>query len=192
MKERVLLYRILKPIGAFFFRILFFPTIVGRERIPKEGAIILAGNHISSFDPLLVITSNKRVIHFLGKIELFKTKFSSWFFHSVGVIPVDRKKKKNPEAMREAENVLKEGYVVGIFPEGTTRKGLKEMRPFKFGAVAMAKHTGTKIVPFGITGSYKIFRKRITIRYGEALDLSSYSLEEANEILRSEVEKLSH
>ena len=124
------------------------------------------------------------------KIELFKIGILSWFFHSVGVIPVDRKQKKNHQAMESAETVLKNGEVIGIFPEGTTRKDYPTMRPFKLGAVAMANHTNTKIIPFGIKGDYRFLRKGIQIAFGEPIDVSNMDLETANKLLEQKVQEL--
>lgn len=190
-KENLLLYRVARPIISFLFKIVYFPKYINKKVIPKKGRVVLAGSHSNNFDCLSVISSTKRTVHFLGKIELFQeTKWKSWIFQSMGVIPVDRSKKKNKGAMDAAEEVLNKDGVIGIFPEGTTRKEKGTLLPFKFGAVAMAQHTNSKIIPFAITEEYRIFHKGLIIRYGEPLDVSHLSLEEANEKLRNEVLRL--
>ena len=71
MKEP-LFYRIVRPIVTFLMKLVFRPNYIGLENIPKSGRIILAGNHTSKLDPLLLMSSTNRCIHFLAKIELFK------------------------------------------------------------------------------------------------------------------------
>ena len=67
-----ILYRITRPIITSLFKIIYRPEIIGKENIPKEGKIVLAGNHTNNFDCLLLISSTKRTIHFLAKDELVK------------------------------------------------------------------------------------------------------------------------
>ena len=95
MKEP-LLYKILIPLDRLFMK-LYRPTYIGKEYLEKEDAIILAGNHTSKLDPLLLMSSTNRCIHFLAKIELFNG-IKKYFFKNLGIIPVDRKR-KNPHAV---------------------------------------------------------------------------------------------
>ena len=95
MKEP-LLYKILIPINKIFIY-AFKPTYINKNNIPKNSSIILAGNHTSKLDPLLLMSSTNRCIHFLAKIELFKGP-KKHFFNNLGIIPVDRKR-KNKEAI---------------------------------------------------------------------------------------------
>ena len=111
---------ILSPIYKFWFR----PTVIGKENIPKDGAIVLAGNHIHIMDQCNVIIATKRKLHYMAKKEYFDDHKVAWFFRLVGCIPVDRSK-KDEEAKSSALKVLSEGHALGIFPEGT-RNGLKE------------------------------------------------------------------
>ena len=189
-KKKLILYRVLRFILVPFFKLFFLPKYENREVIPKKGNIVLAGDHISNLDAPLLISATNRPIHFLGKIELFKKGILSWFFHSVGVIPVDRKQKKNHQAMQSAESVLNSGEMIGIFPEGTTRKDHPTMRPFKLGAVAMANHTNSLIIPFAITGKYRFLRRGVKITFGKPFDVSNLELEEANKLLEKKVLEL--
>ena len=102
----------------------------------------------------------------MAKKELFKSKFTNFFFRSMGCIPVDRKI-HDKNAKNEAVEVLKNNEVLGIFPEGTVNKTNNLILPFKYGAVSFAKKTDSYIVPFAITGKYKLFRKSIKITYGK-------------------------
>lgn len=181
-----ILYKILRPIAKFIFKILYCPKIINRDYIPKEGRIILAGNHTNNFDCILLLSSTKRVIHFLAKDELFQGK-KKFFFSRLGLVPVNRRE-KDPKAMKSSIDYLKENKVIGIFPEGTFNKTKDIVMPFKYGAVAMASKTKTKIIPFSITGKYKLFSKP-TICFGKPYSVSK-DLEKENKILMTKVSDL--
>ena len=89
MKD-ALLYKITRPIITVLFKLFFTPKIIGKEYIPKSGKVILAGNHTSNFDCLLLISSTKRNIHFLAKKELWNGP-KKIIFANMGLISVDRK-----------------------------------------------------------------------------------------------------
>ena len=155
MKEYkdVLLYKILRPIITVLFKTLYRPKIIGIENISNSGRLILAGNHTNNFDSALLISSTKRNIHFLAKVELFKG-IKKLLFSNMGLIPVYRNG-KDQKALQTAYKYLENNKVIGIFPEGTFGKG--KILPFKMGAVKMAYETNSKIVPFAIKGTYKLF-----------------------------------
>ncbi len=185
MKEPIL-YKILRPIITLIMKTLYKPTIIGTENIPKEGRIILAGNHTNNFDCVLLISSTKRIIHFLAKIELTKG-LKKVLFLNMGIIPVNRQI-HDKEALNKAIEILEEDKTIGIFPEGTTKKEEGELLPFKIGAVKMASETNTNIVPFVITGKYKIFNNDLKIEFLDAInipqeeDLTKYNKELENTI----------
>lgn len=185
MKEPIL-YKLLIPLNKVFIK-LYRPTYINIENIPKKDAVILAGNHTSKLDPLLLMSSTNRCIHFLAKIELF-SGMKKIFFKNVGIIPVDRKR-KNPEAMNLANEYLKNNKVIGIFPESTINKTKNIIMPFKYGAVKMAKDTNSYIVPFSITNKYKIFKKSVTISFGRPYKVTN-ELETENKILENKVIEL--
>ncbi len=156
---------IVKLVGNLYFG----GKIIGKENIPTNGSCILAGNHESNFDSYLLLASTKRPIHFLGKKELFESPFS-FIFKLMHLIPVDRKA-KNPEARRVAIELLQNGAVIGIFPEGTFRNKTDLILPFKPGVVDFALKTNSLIVPFAIIGQFK-FRSHPTIVFGTPLDIT--------------------
>ncbi|MBE6144394.1 MAG: 1-acyl-sn-glycerol-3-phosphate acyltransferase [Firmicutes bacterium] len=168
-KKEAILYKILRPIITVLFKFLFTPKIIGKEKIPKEGRIVLAGNHTHIFDSLFLISCTKRCIHFLAKKELW-IGVKKILFGNMGLIPVDRKN-GDPKALESAIEYLNDEKVIGIFPEGTTEKVKGKLLPFKRGAVTMAKETNTKIIPFAIKGDYKLFSKNLTIIFGEELEV---------------------
>lgn len=184
-----ILYKVIRFIGRPILKLIYKPEVIGKDNIPNDGPLILAGNHTSVLDAALMVGIPNRIVHTLAKKELFKTKLGNIFFTSMCCIPVDRTK-KDKNATIKAEEVLKKGNVIGIFPEGTVNKTKDILLPFKYGAVSLAKKTNAFIVPFAITGKYKLFRKNIKIEYGKPYKIESDDLEIENKKLMKKVEKL--
>lgn len=128
--EKMPIYKIARPTLGTIYKLWYNPKIIGKENIPKEGSMILVGNHVHIMDQCNVIVSTKRCIHYMAKKEYFDSKYKEgkfpWFFKGAGCIPVDRSK-KDDEAVTSALEVLSKGQALGLFPEGT-RNGLKEER----------------------------------------------------------------
>ncbi len=182
-------YSLLTPIMRVLFRFYYNPKIINKEVIPKEGPILIVGNHKHIYDQCLTIMATKRVIHYMAKKEYFDGKMA-WFFKLVGCIPVDRSIKDH-NATDKALKVLNSGGAIGLFPEGTRNKTKDVfLLPFKFGTVSMAKKTNATIIPFGLTGDYKFRSKNLTIRYGTPFKVGDMDLEDANKKLYEEVERL--
>lgn len=182
-------YSLLTPIMRVLFRFYYNPKIINKEVIPKEGPILIVGNHKHIYDQCLTIMATKRVIHYMAKKEYFDGK-TAWFFKLVGCIPVDRSIKDH-NATDKALKVLNSGGAIGLFPEGTRNKTKDVfLLPFKFGTVSMAKKTNATIIPFGLTGDYKFRSKNLTIRYGTPFKVGEMDLEDANKKLYEEVERL--
>lgn len=188
MKEKNVLYKICKIIYTVLLKILFRPKAYGKENIPTEGALIFAGNHRHAFDPVVVMSNTKRQVHYMAKEELFKG-IHGLIFKNIGLIKVNRDR-TNPGAVLSAEQILKNGGTIGIFPEGTRNRTANKILKFRTGAVRIAKNTNTKILPFAIRGKYKLFRKGIEIEFGKPIDVSNMEVEEANSYLEQEVLKL--
>lgn len=162
-KKESALYQALRPIGVPLFNLFMRPVRIGTENIPKDSKVIIAGNHTKPLDVFMLFGSTKRSLHFLAKIELFKGPLK-YFFNAAGIIPVDRSK-KNHGALVAAEEYLNIDSAICIFPEGTTNKTDAVMLPFKIGAIKMASDTGAPIVPFTITGQYKLTGPRPVIEF---------------------------
>ena len=184
-EEKNAVYNLVKPIYTILLKIIFRPKILGRENIPEEGALIFAGNHKHAVDPTMVMMSTKRIVHYMAKEELFKG-LHGIFLKKIGLIKLYRVR-SNPNAVIEAEKILNNGGTVGIFPEGTRNKTGEELLKFRHGAVAIAKKTNTKILPFAIKNKYKIFRRSVILEFGKPIDVSNMETEEANEYLKNEV-----
>ena len=183
-------YKFFKPILGPIFKMYYKPTIINAEAIPKEGPILIVGNHKHLFDQCLAIIATKRVIHYMAKKEYWDSPKTRWFFNMVGCIPVNRQI-HDSNAKEAAIEVLKNGGAIGLFPEGTRNKTKEFLLPFKFGAVSMAQKTNATLVLFGIAGDYIKGGKNLVITFGEPFKVAKEdSLEEANEKLRNEVGNL--
>ena len=179
-------YKVFKVVLGNIFNIYYRPTVINKEVIPKDGPIIVCGNHMHILDQCVPILSTKRVIHYMAKKEYFDGKYA-WFFKMAGCIPVNRQI-KDSNATEAALEVLNNGGAIGLFPEGTRNKTEEFLLPFKFGAVSMAQKTGATLVPFGISGQYK--KGELVVRFGTPFKIGDMTLEEANEKLRNEVGSL--
>ncbi len=184
MKD-ALFYKIIRPIITFLFKIVYTPKINGKENIPANDAVILAGTHTNILDCLLLISSTKRNIHFLAKKELWKGP-KKIIFSNLELIPVDRKNKDH-QAIESAEKYLKSNLLVCIFPEGTTEKEGK-LLPFKMGTVKIASDVDCPIVPFVIKGKYHPFSRSLTIKFLKPIKISG-DLEKENDRFREIIRK---
>ena len=186
-KDFMIFYRVLKFILEPIFRLYYNPKIIGKENIPKDGAILIVGNHKHLYDQCLTIIATRRPIHYMAKKEYFDGKMS-WFFKLAGCIPVDRSK-KDENATKKALTILDQKKALGLFPEGTRNKTDQFLLPFKYGAVSMAKKKDAYIFPFGLTGDYKFRSKNLNIRFGKPYKITS-NLEIENKKLEATVKTL--
>ena len=180
-------YTLVKPIVKLLFYTLYRPTIKGRENIPKKGPFVLAGNHTKWLDSVMLVSvTPKNQVHFLAKEELWHGK--GWIVvKAMGCIPVNRKI-HDKDALIKAYEYLNNGSSIGIFPEGTINRTDDIIMPFKFGAVKMCKETNATLVPFVITGKYKLFKKGVTIEFLKPRKVTE-DLELENEKLMNDVKE---
>ena len=179
-------YTILHKIVKLATNIYIRPKYEGLENIPKDGAFIMAGNHIHLVDPGTIMSVNKRPVHFLAKASLFKFP-QSLIFNNMGLIKVNRDG-KDRDAYSDAIKYLKEGNIIGIYPEGTRERG-RGLLPFKTGAVRMAYEANVPIIPFATVGKYKPFRKGIIVRFGKPYRPSK-DIDKSNDELRNIIKDL--
>ena len=179
------LYNFIKPLAWCLIK-LFKPVVVGEENIPKTGRILLAGNHTKWLDSILLIGVQERKIHFLAKEELFHGP-TKWIMEGIGCVPVNRKI-HDKSALASAIEFLKNDLCVAIFPEGTINRTNDVIMPFKIGAVKASYEANSKLVPFIITGKYKLFRKSIKIEFLKPITIKE-DLDNENQKLMKLVEK---
>jgi 1-acyl-sn-glycerol-3-phosphate acyltransferase len=169
-------------------RLLARPTIEGLEHIPARGGAILAGNHLAVADSFLVPLLVRRRITYLAKREYFiQPGFIGWikkvFFTGVGQVPVDRAVGSEAQAALDtAIRLLREGKLLGIYPEGT-RSPDGRLYKGKTGVARMALEAGVPVIPVAAIGTNKLnpigsrmWRPHhVHIRIGEPLDFSRYA-----------------
>lgn len=192
-EEHYKAYKFNKAVLGWIFKLYYRPRIVNKEVIPKDGPIIVCGNHIHLYDQCLPILATKRMLHYMAKKEYFDNKKTAWFFKASGCISVNRQI-HDSEAKEKALEVLKNGNALGIFPEGTRNKtfGTPDeviLLPFKMGTVSMAQKTGATIVPYVITGKYKFWNNHLTCTFLKPFKVGKdEDLEKVNQKLHDMIE----
>lgn len=150
MKE-LTLSRIQHYGGLLLARPLFGFRVRGAEKVPRRGGLIIVCNHISEMDPPILGFAVPRTVSFMAKIELFRNRFGRFLMEELKAFPVDRSI-ADTGALRRAIEILKEGFTVVIFPEGTrSRDG--RMLPGKPGISLIASASGAPVVPAFIWGT---------------------------------------
>ena len=168
-------YKIFKVICRFWFGAVLKTKIIGAENIPKEGAFILAANHVSNWDPPFLGTFIDREICYMGKEELFKNPIMAAICKGLHVFPVKRGA-ADKTAIKTAIKILKAGKCFGIFPEGTRSKTGK-LGKAEPGISLIAAMTESIVVPAAIVNTEKIFSKekflpQLAVIYGKPIKFS--------------------
>ena len=166
---------VLRPLLWLRFR----PRVTGREHVPAHGPVLLASNHLSAVDTILIPSFSPRKVQFLAKASLFATPIGGWFFRHIGAIPVHREAGSAAQAALEAgTRVLAAGQVFAVFPEGSRSRDGRLYRG-RSGAAFMALETGATVVPVGLIGINRAIVDPATgkpspaeIRFGAPIALS--------------------
>jgi 1-acyl-sn-glycerol-3-phosphate acyltransferase len=165
---------------AFFW--VVFHTIwplrySGIDYVPQKGSAVIVCNHLSYIDPFVVGFAAHRVVSFMGKEELFSTPVVGFIVRKLGSFPVDRSR-RDPASMRMALTVLKEGELLGMFPEGH-RSTTGQMIELRTGAARLASRTHSPIIPAAVINTNnamppgKFLRPaRIGVRFGPSFELT--------------------
>src|SRR5256885_11464481 len=136
--------------------------VVGRENLNRAGGFLLASNHISHFDPLIISSVVRRKIDWMAMAEFFPVPGIGHFLRAVDAFPAARDR-ADRKTIRTAIERLKDGRIVGVFPEGGIRDGarsLLEGAPLRAGASTLAHIAGVPILPCVILGSDRLYAKR--------------------------------
>ncbi|NIK77563.1 1-acyl-sn-glycerol-3-phosphate acyltransferase [Paenibacillus castaneae] len=173
-----MLYLISRFLLRVIYTCLFRLEARGVDNIPASGPVVLASNHISNFDPPTVGVKVMRKVHFMAKEELFKVPVFGPLIRSYGAFPVKRGG-VSKDAIKSAISLLKEGNVMGIFPEGSRNN---QTGMAKKGAAMIAVRSGAVVVPVAIIGKYRPFSK-VIVCYGEPVDLTELIEEAAPDML---------
>jgi 1-acyl-sn-glycerol-3-phosphate acyltransferase len=161
-----------RAVARFLFLLKLRVRVIGLDNVPKQGAFIIASNHLSWMDVMLVPAYLKRKVVYMAKEELFYGKVG-WIVRLMGAFPVKRGE-ADRQSLRAADTQLKAGKVFMIFPEGTRSK-IHQLGQGHVGLGMIALRAGVPVVPVAIWGSeytFKKLRPPITISYGKPLLLT--------------------
>jgi len=159
------LYPFGRAVTGVLVRIAFRIKFEGLENIPPAGGYILACNHRSNFDPLIIAQKVPVQVRYLAKMELLKNPVAGFIISRLGIIPVKRGEGDN-SAIEKAGELVSSGGVLGVFPEGSRSKDGVPLRP-RSGVAVIAGQTGADILPMAITyGKGVRFGSAVTVRYG--------------------------
>jgi len=172
----------LYKVGELFVRLVFFlltrNLVIGKENVPIHGPVLVVANHLSLADPPLVGISIGRKSRFMAKEELFRSPLLRFILISVGAFPVNRQR-LDKGTLRRAEQALKQGFPLIMFPESTRSKTIQLQTAFP-GAAMIAARNGVPILPIGITGtenirkgSWWLTRPKLTVNIGVPFRLPS-------------------
>ena len=150
---------IIKTLFKIIAIILYRPKIVGKENLPKDTGALICPNHVHYLDSAVIISMFHRKVNVLAKEELFKNKFICWLADLFGIYPVKRGT-ADLQAIKVSLRLLKHNELLLMFPEGTRNGMEKGVKP-KNGAVLIAATAEKPIIPIGIQGNFKPFRKVI-------------------------------
>jgi len=176
-------YEVARWFVSCAFRLIWRPTVVGAQNVPREGAVILASNHRSFIDSVVIPLVVPRHVTFLAKAEYFEGRgvrglWSRTFFRVVGAVPVRRGgRRESMAALDTASEVLSRGSAFGIYPEGTRSRDGRLYRG-RTGVGWLALTSGAPVVPVALTGTERMQPigarvprvRRIRVEFGPAVD----------------------
>ncbi len=173
-----MIFWLIKVTLGNIIKLIWLSGATGLENIPKRGACIICANHSSYFDFLMLAAVCPRRIYFLAGEVFFQKWQWKWLVKITKQIKVDRNSKDKSELIKKVVEYLKEGKVIGIFPEGT-RSADGKIHDFYNGAVKIALKSEVPIIPVGIKGTYEImskfdkfpkFNKKCNMQFGKLIN----------------------
>ena len=199
MGQSKVLYRVGQAVCRPIMKVFYRYKLINNNSIPHEGAYIIASNHMSFSDPVLLGLGQRRRLFFMAKQELFKNKFFGGLIRALGAFPVERGA-GDGKAIKTGEDLIKEGNVMTIFIEGGRTKTGEFMRP-RSGCALVAQQMQVPVIPacITITGNPKHrFAKRV-IHFGDPLtpqqlgltpDGDRRQLKNATNMIMDEIKKM--
>lgn len=151
------------------YKLFYNFHIEGVENIPQDRALVMASNHRSYADPVILTMPMKKPVTYMAKEELFKNKLFGWFIRKLGAFPVKRGT-GDMQVIDDAVDILESGRHLVIFPEGTRSKDGKVGKG-KTGVALIAARSGADVLPCGIIfeGEKLHFRSKLTLRFGKVI-----------------------
>ncbi len=155
---------VMRVITHIFYRV----EVRGREKLPLDRGYIVCSNHRSNYDPVFLGIHTKPQFNFMAKEELFRNPVVGIVIRGLGAFPVKRGK-GDTSAIDHAEQLIRDGKVLAMFPEGTRSKDGKPLRP-KSGAAVVASQTGADVIPAAIYFQGKLhFRSKVVVSFGDII-----------------------
>lgn len=198
LDQRVL-YTLTRHTAGSLARAIYRPNVIGGHHVPSAGPVILAVNHLSAADSVIVPLVVPRTVSFLAKAEYFhgagaRGALTRWVFDSLGAIPVQRGRGRSAqEALAMAARVLAGGGAFGIHPEGTRSPDGRLYRGHT-GVARLTLGSGAPVVPVALSGTDRLLPigaklpriRPVTVKFGAPLDFSRYAgMEGSLAVLRS-------
>ncbi|HEX4812111.1 MAG TPA: lysophospholipid acyltransferase family protein [Nonomuraea sp.] len=183
-----MLYALSRAVALVLFRVLWRPVLVGRENIPLDGPIILASNHLSFIDSIVIPLAVPRKVVFLAKAEYWEGRSpAAWprrlFFAAFDAVPVHRDQQRDAQASLDlARGVLERGDAFGIYPEGTRSRDGRLYRG-RTGVGWLALAANAPVVPVGLVGTERVQPvgakvprvHRVRVSFGEPVHPKDYA-----------------
>ncbi len=175
-------YRVAQEVLRLSFRVLQGLEVEGLENVPAHGACLIVSNHCSWLDPpVLGCSLRHRQLHFMAKKELFERRWLGPLIRALGAFPVERGQ-ADRKSLRLALDLLSQGRIVCLFPEGTRGNG-GPMQPWHIGVAMLAHHAQVPIIPAALAGTRNLLedrdrnpaRRPIRVRFGPPIELASLS-----------------
>jgi len=191
-----MLYFILKLVAYIIFKIFFNIKVFGRNYLPKDGGVIIASNHLSYLDPIVLGVASWRRLNFMAKKELFDNRAFSLLIKSLGAFPLERENSRGlTQAIKEALTRLRQGKVLVIFPEGSRSLSGKIQKALG-GVGLIAYKAGCPVVPALIKGTDEVLPykakfvhlfKPISVHFGRAIRPGNTDKKESYQIFADRV-----
>jgi 1-acyl-sn-glycerol-3-phosphate acyltransferase len=177
-------YALVRLLVTPLYHVLWRVHVEGGEHLPRRGAAIIAANHLSFFDSVVLIMATRRTLSFVGKAEYLDSWKTRRLLPALGMIPVDRTDGRRALlALNLATRILRAGGMFAIYPEGTRSRDGK-LHVGHTGAAYLSIATGARIVPTGLVGTDEIQRpgtrvprpfRPVIVRFGAAIDPATYA-----------------
>lgn len=175
--KQTFLWKCAQVIAQILTRLLFDVKVEGRRNIPRRGGILIASNHQSYLDPVVLAASLHRPLNFVAKSELFSNPIGAWFMRRLNAFPL-RQGKGDIGALKETIRRLKEGHMLNIFPEGARTPDGK-IHTFERGVALIIRRANVPVVPACIVGAYEAWpinrplwrASPVRLRFGPVLKL---------------------
>ncbi|MFA5200174.1 MAG: lysophospholipid acyltransferase family protein [Candidatus Omnitrophota bacterium] len=194
-------YRFSRLILLVFLKVFFRLRVEGKDNLPRKGGFILACNHVSYLDPIVLGSGCLRNVHFMARDTLFNNKFLAFWMKAVGVIPVKRNS-IDFSALKNSLKAVKSGQGLAIFPEGTRRTINKAFIDPEPGVGFLADKADVPVIPAFVTGTYEAlpkgvrrkinFGRKIVLRFGKEIHIErGKPYQETANMIMAEIRKLS-